>query len=106
MSTPIEVRRARIIIIAMIVALILGGLIGYVFGEGVKDLRILGDIFLRILRTIIPPLIFFTIGYAIASIVDLRRLGSTLVLMLILYIVTSIVATTWGIRLGSYSVQV
>jgi len=99
-STPIEVRRARIIIIAMIVALILGGLIGYVFGEGVKDLRILGDIFLRILRTIIPPLIFFTIGYAIASIVDLRRLGSTLVLMLILYIVTSIVATTWGITAG------
>ena len=100
MSTPIEVRRARIIIIAMIVALILGGLIGYVFGEGVKDLRILGDIFLRILRTIIPPLIFFTIGYAIASIVDLRRLGSTLVLMLIFYIITSIVATTWGIMAG------
>ncbi len=100
MSTLVEVRRAQIIIIAMIVALILGGFIGYIFGEGVKDLKILGDIFLRILRTIIPPLIFFTIGYAIASIVDLRKLGSALVLMIIIFVVTSIVAATWGVIAG------
>ncbi len=100
MAAPIEVRRAQLIIVAMIVALLLGGIVGYIGGGGVKDLRILGDIFLRILRTIIPPLIFFTIGYAIASIVDLRRLGSILVLMLVLYVATSIIAASLGVIAG------
>ncbi len=99
-ATPVEVRRAQLIVVAMVIALILGGLVGYIGGGGVKDLRILGDIFLRILRTIIPPLIFFTIGYAVASIVDLRRLGWILALMLVLYIVTSVIAATWGVIAG------
>ncbi|MFN4046123.1 MAG: dicarboxylate/amino acid:cation symporter [Acidilobaceae archaeon] len=95
-----EARRAYYIVAAMIIALILGGLVGYIGGKQVQDLRILGDIFLRILRTIIPLLIFFTIGYAVAGFADLRRLGRLLVLMLVIFIITSVLAASWGILAG------
>jgi membrane protein YqaA with SNARE-associated domain len=38
-ATPVEVRRAQLIVVAMVIALILGGLVGYIGGGGVKDLR-------------------------------------------------------------------
>ncbi|MDM7275007.1 MAG: dicarboxylate/amino acid:cation symporter [Thermoprotei archaeon] len=95
-----EARRAYYIVAAMIIALVLGSLIGYVGGKQVQDLRILGDIFLRILRTIIPLLIFFTVGYATASFADLRRLGRLLILVLIIFIVTSALAASWGVLAG------
>ncbi len=97
-----EARRAYYIVAAMIIALILGGLIGYVGGKQVQDLKILGDVFLRVLRTIIPPLIFFTIGYATASFADLRRLGRLLVFVLIVFIVTSVLAASWGVLAGLF----
>jgi len=37
MATPVEVRRAQLIVVAMVIALILGGLVGYIGGGGVKD---------------------------------------------------------------------
>ncbi|MEM1712622.1 MAG: cation:dicarboxylase symporter family transporter, partial [Acidilobaceae archaeon] len=96
----VEIKKARYIVVAMVIALIIGGLLGYVGGETVSNLRILGDIFVRILRTIIPPLIFFTIGYAVASILDLRRLGSILVIVIIILIGTSIIAASLGVVSG------
>ncbi|MEM0497329.1 MAG: dicarboxylate/amino acid:cation symporter [Acidilobaceae archaeon] len=96
----VEIKKARYIVVAMVIALIIGGLLGYVGGKTVSDLKILGDIFVRILRTIIPPLIFFTIGYAVASILDLRRLGSILVIVIIIFIGTSIIAASLGVVSG------
>lgn len=64
-------------------------------------LKLLGDIFVRLIRVVIPPLIFFTIAAAVASIADLKKLGAILVLMLILYVATSTLAATWGVLAGA-----
>ncbi|MFN3268880.1 MAG: cation:dicarboxylate symporter family transporter, partial [Zestosphaera sp.] len=56
-----------------------------------------GDIFVRLIRIVIPPLIFFTIAAATASIANARKLGKILALMLFLYIITTIIASVWGI---------
>jgi len=62
--------------------------------------KALGDIFVRLIRIVIPPLIFFTIAAATASIADLRRLGLVLLWMLVLYIGTSALAASWGVLAG------
>jgi Na+/H+-dicarboxylate symporter len=62
--------------------------------------KALGDIFVRLIRVVIPPLIFFTIAAAVASIADLRRLGLVLLWMLVLYIGTSTLAAFWGVLAG------
>jgi len=54
----------------------------------------------RVIRVAIPPLIFFTIAAAIATIADARRLGSMLILILVIYLGTSAVAASVGIAAG------
>ncbi len=69
--------------------------------EAATWLKALGDIFVRLIRIVIPPLIFFTISAAVASVADLRRLGSILLFMFVLYLGTSVLAATWGIVAGA-----
>lgn len=91
---------------AIAIGFILGVLIGWIVSATVspavqKDVanwfKAFGDIFVRLIRIVIPPLIFFTIAAATASIADARRLGKILAYMLFLYIGTSILAAIWGI---------
>jgi Na+/H+-dicarboxylate symporter len=87
------------------IGFVLGIIIGWIISTappGVKGavsdwFKAFGDIFVRLIRIVIPPLIFFTIAAATASIADARRLGKILALMLFLYIITTIIATIWGI---------
>ncbi|MCX8186760.1 MAG: dicarboxylate/amino acid:cation symporter [Sulfolobales archaeon] len=62
--------------------------------------KALGDIFVRLIRIIIPLLIFFTIAAATSSIASGRTLGKLLVLILVIYIGTSALAVLWGILAG------
>ncbi len=59
-----------------------------------------GDIFVRLIRVVIPPLIFFTIAAATSSIANARKLGIILAWMLLLYIATSALAAYWGVLAG------
>jgi Na+/H+-dicarboxylate symporter len=96
------------ILIAIAIAFVLGLVVGFsllyapeaVRTEAVAWFKALGDIFVRLIRIVIPPLIFFTIAAAVASIADLRRLGVVLLWMLILYIGTSALAAYWGVLAG------
>jgi Na+/H+-dicarboxylate symporter len=96
----------------LLVAIAIGFVLGLVVGFsllGVPEaartdaaawFKALGDIFVRLIRIVIPPLIFFTIATATASIADLRRLGLVLLWMLVLYIGTSALAAFWGVLAG------
>ncbi len=63
-------------------------------------LKLLGDIFVRLIWEVILPLIFFTVAAATASIADLRKLGIILVLMMMLYVFTSVHAAVCGVLAG------
>lgn len=102
--------RAYWLLIAIGIAFIIGILLGYSVAlvapadvaSGVAAwAKALGDIFVRLIRIIIPPLIFFTIAAATSSIADARKLGKILAWMLILYIGTSVLAAYWGVLGGS-----
>ncbi|MCY0868248.1 MAG: dicarboxylate/amino acid:cation symporter [Desulfurococcus sp.] len=72
-----------------------------VSSEAASWLKALGDIFVRLIRIIIPPLIFFTIAAATSTIANARQLGVILAWMLFLYIITSALAAYWGVLGGS-----
>lgn len=65
-------------------------------------LKALGDVFVRLIRIVIPLLILFTIAAATSSIASARKLGRILAWMLILYIGTSILAAAWGVIGGVF----
>jgi len=99
----------RTFLLAILICFILGIAVGWVISATApKDVqtsaaawfKAFGDIFVRLIRIVIPPLIFFTIAAATSSIANARRLGMILVWMLILYIGTSALAAVWGILAG------
>ncbi|WP_094179295.1 dicarboxylate/amino acid:cation symporter [Thermogladius calderae] len=104
----ISVKKGYGILIA--IAFVLGLLIGYILTLAIPEtaarasvdswFKALGDIFVRLIRIVIPVLIFFTIAAATASIADARKLGIILFWMLVLYIGTSILASFWGYLAG------
>lgn len=59
----------------VIVAVLLGILIGYVWPETGKSLKPLGDAFIKVIKMIIGPIIFCTVVHGIASMGDLKKLG-------------------------------
>ncbi|MEM4749590.1 MAG: dicarboxylate/amino acid:cation symporter [Sulfolobales archaeon] len=95
-------------LIAIFIGFILGLLVGFALlalpdatrASAAAWFKALGDIFVRLIRVIIPPLIFFTISAAVASMADLRRLGLLMIWMLILYIGTSAIAAYLGVIAG------
>lgn len=90
------------IALGFVLGIIVGWIISVAAPPGVKGpisdwFKAFGDVFVRLIRIVIPPLIFFTISAATASIANARKLGKILALMLVLYVVTTMVAIVWGI---------
>lgn len=61
--------------IILLSAIILGSIIGLVFGKKAAVLQPFGDIFLNAMFTIVVPLVFVTIASAVSSMADMKRLG-------------------------------
>lgn len=91
--------------ILLVGGLVLGAIVGLVFGEKAAVLSPFGQIFVNLLKVIIVPLIFLTITTSIAKIKQPKRLGKVLVTIFASFIVTSLVAvlvgmgTTYGFKL-------
>ena len=72
----------------VIAALILGVIVGFVWGPGAESIKIIGDIFIAFIKMLVVPLIFFSLVAGVASIGDLRKLGSVGWRALLLFVVT------------------
>ncbi|MEM1051445.1 MAG: dicarboxylate/amino acid:cation symporter [Pseudomonadota bacterium] len=83
-------------------ALILGIIVGYIWGPGAASIKIIGDIFIAFIRMLVVPLIFFSLVAGVASIGDLRKLGSVGWRALLLFIVTGQLAVWLGLAIGTF----
>ncbi len=90
--------------IILLVAIIVGAIVGIVFQEKATILSPLGDIFLNLLLVIIVPLIFLTITTSIARMKQPKRLGKIMATIIGVFIVTSIIAVLIGF-LSTYWVK-
>jgi len=78
-------------------AIVLGAIVGLVFGKNAEVLQPIGQLFLNALFMVITPLVFFCIAAAIANISGTRRFGNVAAGIVIVFVVTSVVAGIIGL---------
>lgn len=78
--------------ILLISSIIIGSIIGITMGEKSTVLKPFGDIFLNLMFTAIVPLVFTTIASAVGNMMNMKRLGSILGNMMLVFVVTGIIA--------------
>ena len=79
----------------LIIAMLLGSLVGVLFPEYTKYLKPLGDIFLNMMFTLVVPLVFTTITSSISNMLNMKKLSKILKTSMIVFIVTSLIATVF-----------
>lgn len=72
--------------------IILGSVLGIIFGEKTAVLKPLGDIFLNLMFTIVVPMVFVSIASAVGNMVNMKRLGKILGSMIAVFIITGMIA--------------
>ncbi len=82
--------------IILLVAIIVGSIIGIIFKEKATILSPLGDLFLNLLLVIIIPLIFLNITTAISKMKQPKRIGKIIGSVLLIFVITSVIAVLIG----------
>ena len=85
-----------------LVAMLLGAFVGYMWPQSADSLRPLGDLFIRLVRMIVAPIIFCTVVHGIASVGEARRVGRVAVKTVIYFEIV----TTFALVLGLVLVNV
>ena len=85
----------------IIFALLLGLVVGAIWGEGAESIRWLGDLFVRLIRMVVIPLVFVTLVAGVVSMGDPSKLGSLGVKTLGLYMITTMCAISIGLVLAT-----
>ncbi|MEQ1553330.1 MAG: dicarboxylate/amino acid:cation symporter, partial [Ferruginibacter sp.] len=72
--------------------IIVGSIVGLIFGKQVETLKPIGDIFLNLLFTAIIPLIFFTIASSISNLDKTEKLGKLFTIVIGVFLSTVIIS--------------
>jgi len=83
--------------IILLGAIILGGIVGLIWGEGASVLSPFGDLFLNMLLIVVVPLIFLTITSSIYKMKQPKRIGKILGTTFLVFLMTSVVAVLIGV---------
>ncbi|MDP5102534.1 MAG: dicarboxylate/amino acid:cation symporter [Erythrobacter sp.] len=86
----------------VIAALILGIVVGRLWGPEAESIKIIGDVFVAFIKMLVVPLIFFSLVAGVASIGDLRKLGSVGWRAMLLFVVTGQMSVWLGLALGTF----
>ncbi len=84
----------------ILAAMVVGVVVGALWGEGAESIGWMGDLFIRLIRMIVVPLVFVTIVAGVVSMGDPSKLGSLGAKTIILYLLTTLVAITIGLILA------
>ncbi|HRX40231.1 MAG TPA: cation:dicarboxylase symporter family transporter, partial [Parvularculaceae bacterium] len=63
--------------------------------------KVVGDVFIRLIRMIVVPLVFFTLVAGIYAMGDPKKLGTIGVKAFVLYILTTFFANLMGLLMGT-----
>ncbi len=85
----------------ILAAIAAGVVVGALWGPGAESIGWLGDLFIRLIRMVVVPLVFVTLVAGVVSMGDPSKLGSLGVKTLGLYLLTTLVAITIGLALAA-----
>ena len=89
----------------VVTALILGIATGWAWGPDAESIKWIGDFFIKSIKMLVVPLIFFSLVSGVAAIGDLRKLGAVGGRALLLFVVTGQIAVWLGLGLGTLAQQ-
>lgn len=76
----------------LLAGIVVGSIVGLIFGTKVESIKPLGDIFLNLLFTAVIPLVFFAVSSAIANIDRSKKLGKLLTIMVLVFLSTVLIS--------------
>ena len=85
----------------VIAALVIGAILGFIFGDIAASSKWIGDLFVRFIKMLVVPLIFTSLVAGVVSMGDPKRLGSIGIKTIVLYLMTTLFAITIGLVLGT-----
>lgn len=85
----------------IVVAMVLGAAVGFLFPTFATQLKILGDIFLRLIKTAVAPLVFLCVTVGIVSAGDFKRVGKVGLVAMLYFEIVSSIALAFGLVAGN-----
>jgi Na+/H+-dicarboxylate symporter len=86
----------------VIAALILGVITGLIWGPESEAIKWIGDFFIKSIKMLVVPLIFFSLVAGVAALGDLKKLGSVGGRAMVLFVITGQIAAWLGLALGTF----
>lgn len=81
----------------ILIGLIVGLAVGFIFKEQVAFLKIFGDIFIKLIKMIIVPLTFILITDVFMNMSNVSKIGKVAIKCMMLYVFTTVFSSTFGI---------
>jgi Na+/H+-dicarboxylate symporter len=86
----------------ILAALVLGAIAGHFLGESALQIKWIGDVFVRLIRMLVVPIVFVTLAAGISSMQNPAKLGSIGLKAFFLYVLTTVCAICIGLGLGAW----
>jgi Na+/H+-dicarboxylate symporter len=87
----------KLLYVQVLIGLGLGILVGFLFPDFGASLKVLGDLFVKVVKMMIAPIVFCTIVTGITSLTDTKKIGKTLGKSLGLFYVLTLLALLIGL---------
>ncbi|MDQ7000260.1 MAG: dicarboxylate/amino acid:cation symporter [Mariprofundus sp.] len=91
----------KMLLYAMIIAIVAGGVSGFVWGEAMVSVEWLGELFLTTLKMLIVPLVAASIITGVAGLGDVRKLGRMGGVSVGYYACTTLIAVSIGLLMAN-----
>src|SRR5882724_4397595 len=99
MTTPARKPLRKSLYFQVIVAIVVGVLLGHFYPQVGEAMKPLGDGFIKLIKMIIAPIIFCTIVVGIAGMEDMKKVGKTGGYALLYFEVVSSIALVVGLTI-------
>lgn len=85
--------------IQVLLAMVLGAVAGYLWPQSADSMKPLGDLFIKLVRMLVAPIIFCTVVHGIASVGEAKKVGRVAIKALIYFEVVTTLAMIIGLSL-------
>jgi aerobic C4-dicarboxylate transport protein len=86
----------------ILIGMLLGVIVGYAWPQRAETLKPLGDLFIRLVRMLVAPIIFCTVVHGIASVGEAKKVGRIAIKSLIYFEVVTTIALLLGLSLVNF----
>src|SRR5262245_22130042 len=91
--------KAPSLVVQIFIGMLLGILVGWLWKEHVQSFKILSDIFLRLIKMVIAPLVFSVLVVGIAKVGDFKSVGRIGLKTIVYFTFATLIALSLGLTI-------